>query len=159
MNNGEDPEKRRSAELVRLAELVAELQTELNRADREQAAALDVGGAEDLQVLRLLWREGPQRVGAVAQRRATTMTTTSGRLDRLERRGLVTKERLVGDRRAMVAVLTDAGQVAAETSNAARLAVLDPIGEQVPLAAVEALVRAVGRTADALPDVPPDDPS
>lgn len=132
----------------RVGELVAELQTELNRADRAQAESLGVGGAEDLQVLRLLLRDGPQRVGRIAKRRATSMTTASGRLDRLERKGLVSKDRVPDDRRAMVVALTRSGAKAAKTSNTRRLAALEPIVDAVRVDTLESLVDAVRTHSD-----------
>lgn len=142
---------RRMAEVVEeLAESVARLQTELNRADRAMAAELGVGAAEDLQVLRLLLSAGPLRIGDLAKRRWASVATASARLDRLERRGLVMRERTPADRRAVVARLTDAGEEAAAASREARLAALRPVAQDFPVQRLGALVDALAQTADAV---------
>lgn len=127
----------------RLAAAVAELQTVLNRSDRSTAAELEIGSAEDLQVLRLLLT-GPLRVGELARLRGASVTTASGRLDRLEKRGYVRKERIPGDRRAMVVTLTDDGRGIAEASTESRRAALRPIAERFPVDALDELIVAVG---------------
>lgn len=127
----------------RLSAAVAELQTVLNRSDRSTAAELDIGSAEDLQVLRLLLR-GPLRVGELAQLRAASVTTASGRLDRLEKRGYVKKERIPGDRRAMVATLTVDGRAIGEASTESRRVALRPIAERFPVDALDELIAAIG---------------
>lgn len=122
---------------------VAELQTALNRADRVMADELGVGAAEDLQVLRLLSNEGPLRVGDLARRRWSSLATTSARLDRLEKRGLLTRERTPEDRRAVVARLTTAGRRAATRSRTRRGADLAPMATGFPIDALRRLIEAV----------------
>ena len=107
--------------LVELEAELAQLQTELNVADRAAAAALGVGTAEDLQVLRHLLREDPVRVGDLARIRGASVATVSARLDRLEKRGFLTRDRLPGDRRSVAAILTAAGRPAATASRDRRL--------------------------------------
>lgn len=126
-----------------LADRVARLQTELNRADRLQAGTLGVGGAEDLQILRLLLTSGQQRVGVIARARGTSMTTASGRIDRLERRGLVRRERVDDDRRATVVNLTPAGTEAATASFTDRLAALAPFAEHGAIDILDQLIGAL----------------
>jgi len=128
------------ADAEALAMLVAELQTELNRADRATATELDVGGSEDLQLLRLLLSDGPMRVSDLARRRLISIATTSARLDRLEKRGLIVRERIPADRRAVVARLTDRGEQAAVESRSARLAALAPIATGFPTAHLRRLI-------------------
>ena len=132
-----------------LAAAIATLQTELNRADREAAARLGVGGAEDIQVLRLLLDEGPTRVSGLARRRGASAATVSARLDRLERRGLVRRERLPDDRRAVVATLTSSGRDAATTSRAERHDRLRGVADGFPLADLECLITALQHPAAA----------
>jgi DNA-binding MarR family transcriptional regulator len=110
---------------------LARLQTELNAADRRAASLLGVGSAEDLQVLRMLLSDGPQRVGVLARARGSSAATISARLDRLERRGLLTRDRIPGDRRSVAASLTSAGRSAAAASRAERLEALGRL-EQLP---------------------------
>ena len=126
-----------------LSAVVAELQTTLNRADRVMAEALGVGAAEDLQVLRLLLAEGPLRVGELARQRSTSVATTSARLDRLEKRELVVRERATGDRRAVVVRLASRGQQLAAQSRESRLAALAPLAERYPVAELQRLIEAL----------------
>ncbi len=120
--------------------ILAHLQTEINRLDRLAAATLQVGSAEDLQVLRLLLGSGPMRVGEIAATRCSSVANISARLDRLERRGLVVRERPPGDRRAVVAVLSDEGKAAAERSRCERLAALEELDADFPIERLQSLV-------------------
>ena len=129
-----------------LASAVADLQTVLNRADRATAAALGIGGADELQVLRLLLADGPMRVRDIAARQFTSNATASARLDRMERRGLIQRERPEGDRRAVVAALTPDGRRAAQRSRSQRLRALAPVADRFPL---DAIVRLTDALADA----------
>ena len=129
-----------------LATLVAELQTELNRADRATAAELDVGGSEDLQMLRLLLSDGPLRVTDLARRQLSSLATASARLDRLEKRGLVGRERTPDDRRAVWASLTARGRRAAVESRSARLAALSPVAAGFPTQDLRRLIDALNPT-------------
>jgi DNA-binding MarR family transcriptional regulator len=107
-------------EAKELEAALARLQTEVNRLDRLCAVAYRAGTAEDLQVLRLLRSAGSLRVGEIAARRASSVANISARLDRLEKRGLLTRERPPGDRRAVVAVLSEAGIEIADRSRSDR---------------------------------------
>lgn len=103
-----------------LDSVIADLQTELNRIDRRGAQERGVGSMEDLQVLRLLLAQGPLRIGAIAAVRAASKATASARIDRLERKGLVQRSRVDGDRRAVVCELTRAGRKVATASRTRR---------------------------------------
>jgi DNA-binding MarR family transcriptional regulator len=130
----------------RLEELEAELahlQTELNASDRAAAAALGVGTAEDLQVLRYLLREDPVRVGDLARIRGASVATVSARLDRLERRGFITRDRLPGDRRSVAAILTATGQSAAKSSRNRRLDALAQLPTRPQAKSIRMLKEAI----------------
>jgi DNA-binding MarR family transcriptional regulator len=131
-----------------LAALVADLQTELNKADRIGAATLQVGSAEDLQVLRLLLARGSLRVGEIASCRSSSVATVSARLDRLERRGLVIRERPPGDRRAVVSSVTKVGAETAQASKREREKVLRRLDADISMDTVEALVNAFREQAE-----------
>ena len=131
------------ADVQALATAVADLQTELNRADRAIADELGFGAAEDLQVLRLLLAEGPLRVSDLARQRLASLSTASARLDRLEKRGLVVRERVANDRRAVVARLSEAGENAAAKSRAVRLKALGSIADGFPIEDLGRLARAL----------------
>ncbi len=134
------------ADVHALAMLVAELQTELNRADRATAAELNVGGSEDLQILRLLLAAGPLRVTDLARQRLSSLATASARMDRLEKRGLVVRERIPDDRRAVVVRLTSRGEESAVASRSARLAALAPIAHGFPTDDLRQLIDALSPT-------------
>lgn len=123
--------------------MIAELQIELDHADRVLAASLGVGAADDLQVLRLLLDEGPLRVGDLARRRRSSVATASARLDRLEKRGLLVRERPPGDRRAVVARLTTRGTQLARRASSIRQAAVDRLGPDHPIAPFEELLVAL----------------
>lgn len=107
-------------DLEALDGVIAELQTALNRLDRIEAREQGVGSMEDLQVLRLVLEGGPARVGAIADLRGAGKATVSARLDRLEKKGYLVRERIDGDRRGVVSVLTDEGRRVAEQSRTRR---------------------------------------
>ena len=130
-------------DVERLDTAIADLQTELNRIDRLEAEHHGVGSMEDLQVLRLLLALGPQRVGGLAAMRAASKATVSARVDRLERRGLVERERIPGDRRGVVCVLTADGRAAAVRSRRRRRRLLAAADLGVDPARIEALADSL----------------
>lgn len=69
--------------------------------------------AADINALANLATGGPHRAGALASLTATRPTTLTSVLDRLARRGLVTRELDPADRRSFLISLTPAGQDAA----------------------------------------------
>lgn len=129
-------------ELDRLANALADLQTEIQRADNLSARSLGVGQAEDLQVLRLLHASGALKVSEIARRRSTSTATSSARIDRLEGRGLVERRRDASDRRVVVVHLTPVGKKAARSSVRTRRQILAEVNDpQGATAAVEDLAR------------------
>ena len=126
-----------------LDEAIASLQTELNRLDRVTADGLAVGRAEDLQILRLLAAQGPMRVGRIAAVRAAGKATVSARIDRLEQRGLVVRERDPADRRAVTVTLTALGTTQATASRVVRAQRLRAVDDPRHTRAVHAIVTAL----------------
>ncbi|MEM9891363.1 MAG: MarR family transcriptional regulator [Actinomycetota bacterium] len=133
-----------SATVGRLAAVIAHLQTDLNRIDRLAAIVLDVGSAEDLQVLRMLELVGSLRVGELARRRGSSVATVSARIDRLEKRNLVTRRRHPDDRRAVIASLTPNGAELAAQSRRWREESIAAIAEGYPVEDLERLAGALG---------------
>lgn len=120
------------------------MQTTLNRIDRETAVEMGVGSAEDIQMLRLVAGQGPMRVGTLAKLRGASTATASARLNRLEARGLVARERLSGDRRAVEVTLTSEGWEAATRSFTRRRdLLLAAVVARVNVAQIEQLAVAI----------------
>jgi DNA-binding MarR family transcriptional regulator len=83
-------------------------------------AGLGLGAAE-ISALANLARSQPVRVGALATATATRPTTLTSVLDRLDRRGYVTRDLDPADRRSFLVSLTPAGaEAAGRTAAAAR---------------------------------------
>jgi DNA-binding MarR family transcriptional regulator len=69
--------------------------------------------------------ERPHRVSELAEAQAVAQPTMTVALQRLEARGLVTRERDAADRRATNVVITDAGRETLARRRAARAALLE----------------------------------
>ena len=135
-------------EVNQLAATVASLAAVVNQADRATAASLGVGSIDDLYVLRLLMTQGPLRVGELANRSASSTTTASGRVTRLEKRGLVERRRIAGDLRAMVVELTDVGTETATKSWDRNRRSLESIAPGFPLGVLDDLIEAMADGID-----------
>lgn len=66
--------------------------------------------------LQHLQEQGPMTTGMLAQTVALSPATVTGILDRMERRGLVTRERRPEDKRRVLVALTEGGRAAAEAA-------------------------------------------
>ena|SRR6266850_6482202 len=67
-------------------------------------------GLSDFGIMELLLHKGPQPVNEIGRRIALTSGAITTAVDRLEARGLVTREAHPGDRRARIVRLTAAGK-------------------------------------------------
>jgi DNA-binding MarR family transcriptional regulator len=113
-----------------------------------------------LVCVRLLARLGPTTPSVIAREMSLSQATVTGIVDRLDRQGLVHRERDVADRRRVVVALTAQGEEVAKSAPSAlqdnfltRLAALPP-GEQ--RAIHESLERIVEMMDDSvLPSGPP----
>jgi DNA-binding MarR family transcriptional regulator len=99
------------------------------------------------RVLGLL-ASGHERAGDLAARLAVTKPTLTALVDGLVERGLVAREALAGDRRAVRVAITDAGRAAAEEAGRSFRAVLDDVlahcdDPAAVLAALDELRRAL----------------
>lgn len=142
------PPVMKNAEAKQLNSILAQVQRELNRHDRLSAAALGIGSAEDLQMLRLLLSDGPMRVGELAARRSSSVATASARLDRLERRGLIIRERRPNDRRVVVATLTAEGEKTARLNQSQRTAALQPLDQNFPVGELAVVIDVLTESLD-----------
>jgi len=66
--------------------------------------------------LQHMLEQGPMTTGMLAQAVSLSPATVTGILDRMERRGLVTRERRPEDKRRVLVAVTDAGRSAAEAA-------------------------------------------
>ncbi|HVA55666.1 MAG TPA: MarR family winged helix-turn-helix transcriptional regulator [Gammaproteobacteria bacterium] len=66
--------------------------------------------------LQHMLEQGPMTTGMLAQAVSLSPATVTGILDRMERHGLVTRERRPEDKRRVLVAVTDAGRMAAEAA-------------------------------------------
>src|SRR5438094_8469950 len=96
----------------------------LERLATQSIESLDVC-LSDFGVMELLLHKGPQPVNEIGRRIALTSGAITTAVDRLEARGLVTREPLPGDRRARIVRLTRAGKEQAAKIFAVHRAAMD----------------------------------
>src|SRR5947207_10984592 len=82
-------------------------------------------GLSDFAVMEMLLHKGPQPVNEIGRRVELTSGAITTAVDRLESRGLVTREAHESDRRARIVRLTAAGEEHAATVFAAHKAAMD----------------------------------
>ena len=82
-------------------------------------------GLSDFAVLEMLLHKGPQPVNEIGRRIELTSGAITTAVDRLESRGLVTREAHPSDRRARIVRLTAAGQAQAAKIFAGHKAAMD----------------------------------
>lgn len=103
---------------------------------------------EDYEVLLLLSEaEGLRlRVGELSDRMLASRTRLSQRIDRLERRGLVRRERCPEDRRAINVILTDeGGRLQADTAPEHLMSVRSRVFDHLTRTDVVSLRRTLGK--------------
>jgi DNA-binding MarR family transcriptional regulator len=109
MSSRPNPQGKRKAELDRIVETLLYLYTESRRLAREQSSRYGVT-ATQLNVLKLLAEIGGLSLSSLSRRIQAQNSTVSGIVDRMERDGLVLRERSLEDRRVWVIRLTEKGQ-------------------------------------------------
>ena len=110
----------------------------------------ELGGTE-FGVLEVLYHKGPMLVGEVGSRILLTSGSTTYVIDKLEKRGLVTRRPCEADRRALYVELTDEGRaliarIFPEHAEAIRAAMSGLTIEEQRIAA--ALLKRQGRAAE-----------
>jgi MarR family 2-MHQ and catechol resistance regulon transcriptional repressor len=116
-----------------------------------EAHGLTVG---EFAILEVLYHKGPLLLGELQRRILVSSGGTTFLVDRLEKRGLVARERCASDRRARYAVLTPAGHALIADifpghAEAVRRA-MSGLGLADQRAAI-ALLKTLGTEAEALP--------
>src|SRR5437660_2515539 len=82
-------------------------------------------GLSDFAVMEMLLHKGPQPVNEIGRRVELTSGATTTAVDRLESRGLVTREAHPSDRRCRIVRVTAAGEEHAARIFAVQMAVMD----------------------------------
>jgi len=120
------------------------------------SAACEVTGLSPAQIHTLLWlgRDGALAMGDLARRVRVTEKTATGLVDRLERDGLVHRERDVRDRRVVHVRLTARGTAHHRRIEAGLhegmtrfLGLLEPADRRAVFRIVERLIARLGRKA------------
>src|SRR5437762_9866778 len=105
----------------------------------------------DFAVLEMLLHKGPQPVNEIGRRVELTSGAITTAVDRLESRGLVTREAHPSDRRARIVRLTPAGEEQAARIFAVHKAAMDLAASglsKTERATIIALLKKLGATAD-----------
>ena len=98
--------------------------------------------------LQNLQEHGPLTTGSLAQAVSLSPATVTGILDRMERRGLVTRERRPEDKRRVLIAITAAGQVAADAAPSYLAQHLNQTLERLPADDRMEIQRAILLLAD-----------
>ncbi|HWI70484.1 MAG TPA: MarR family transcriptional regulator [Baekduia sp.] len=99
-------------------------------------------------------RDGPRRITELATAQAVAQPTMTVAVQRLEARGLVTRERATDDRRATNVVITDAGRALLAARHAARTDALAERLQALTPAQRDALEAALPALTALLPQGP-----
>jgi len=109
------------------------------------------GGLSDFAVMEMLLHKGPQPVNEIGRRIELTSGAITTAVDRLETRGLVTREAHPIDRRARIVRLTRAGKEQAAKIFSVHKAAMDRAASglsKTERATIIALLKKLGATAD-----------
>ena len=109
-------------------------------------------GLSDFAVMEMLLHKGPQPVNEIGRRVELTSGAITTAVDRLESRGLVTREAHPSDRRARIVRLTAAGEEQAATVFAGHKAAMDVAASalsKTERATLIALLKKLGISAKA----------
>ena len=107
------------------------------------------------RTLVVLSSRGPQRMAGLAAALAVTPSTAGRMCDRLVRKGLIRRQRVRGDRRAVQVSMTAAGVQVVDQATERRRELIAGILGQLParqLPAVANALRAFARAAGEIPD-------
>src|SRR6059036_1654559 len=107
-------------------------------------------GLSDFAVIEMLLHKGPQPVNAIGRRVELTSGAITTAVDRLESRGLVTREAHPSDRRARIVRLTAAGKEQAAKIFAGHKAAMDAAASalsKTERATLIALLKKLGTSA------------
>jgi DNA-binding MarR family transcriptional regulator len=124
---------------------------------RSLADVEDTVTLTQFRVLVVLRSRGRTRQGALADRLGVNASSALRLVDRLVAAGMVTRQDVEGDRRAVDLDLTDRGRDLVDTVTARRRAAIAEIVEGMPAGRRRGLVSALSAFADAADEPPPGD--
>ncbi len=102
------------AEVEAIVETIIYLYTESRRVTKQVARELGLTGPQ-LTVIKLLETFGDLSLSSLSERIRAQNSTVTGIIDRMEREGLVVRERSTSDRRVVYIKLTEKGDTMAKT--------------------------------------------
>jgi DNA-binding MarR family transcriptional regulator len=106
-----------------------------------------------LMVLTTIEAEGPRSMGGIAEALDVSVASTTGIVDRMERRGLVERSQATADRRVVIVRLTDRGRAVVQEVDARRRQRLQSVVARLTVrqrAGLLAGMRAMRRAAEEL---------
>src|SRR5712691_5501862 len=109
-------------------------------------------GLSDFAVMEMLLHKGPQPVNEIGRRIELTSGAITTAVDRLESRGLVTREAHPGDRRARIVRLTVAGKKHAAKVFAGHKAVMDSAADGLSKAERATLIQLLRKLGTSVRD-------
>ncbi len=134
------------SDVDQVLEAIIYLYTESRRLTKELARRADLTGPQ-LTVVKLLEQIGDLSLSELSERIRAQNSTVTGIIDRMEREGLVTRERSKEDRRVVYIKLTAKGRRLAEEIPVEPMEIFRSALESLSAAEVRDLVKILGKVA------------
>jgi DNA-binding MarR family transcriptional regulator len=132
--------RRRNVDAI--VETVIYLYTESRRLTKERARAYGLTGPQ-LTVISILSELGDLSLSSLSERIRAQNSTVTGIIDRMEREGLVRRERSAEDRRIVLIRLTDKGQTLAREVALEPMAIIRAALDGIPRRDIDELFRVL----------------
>jgi MarR family transcriptional regulator, organic hydroperoxide resistance regulator len=139
-----DPEIK--SDVDRVLEAIIYLYTESRRITKEMARRADLTGPQ-LTVVKMLEQIGELSLSELSERIRAQNSTVTGIIDRMEREGLVTRERSREDRRVVFIRLTNKGRKLAEDVPVEPWEIFRSALESLTASETRDLVKILGKVA------------
>ena len=131
------------SEVNAIVETLVYLYTESRRVTKHLAREFGLTGPQ-LTVIKLLERLGDLSLSSLSARIKANNSTVTGIIDRMEREGLVTRERSVSDRRIVLIRLTKKGSRLAKSIEVEPMSIFHEALESLPKKDIQELFRILG---------------
>lgn len=141
----------RHGEIDRIVETILYLYTETRRVTKQQARELGITGPQ-VSALKILEAVGDLSLTELSERMSARNSTITGIVDRMERDGLVVRERSQNDRRVVLIRATEKGQKLARGLPAPAVEVFTSALQALPLADRKELRRILGELGERVRD-------